>query len=450
MEKIKEIYCCKQCGYESATWQGKCPACGEWNSFTEIEKIVGKGGKEVKHRGFKTPEPVNLTQIRPESGKRIQTGNSEFDCVLGGGIVPGGVTLLGGEPGVGKSTLMIQLSEWLSQLGLKTLYISGEESQTQIKLRSERLGITGDNIRLYCTTSTEDIANEVEKTKPDMVVIDSIQSTYTARLDNIAGSVTQLRENTAVFTRLAKSLDIPIFIIGHITKDGAVAGPKLIEHAVDTVLYFESDNRNYYKILRTTKNRYGSTNEIGIFKMTQLGLKEVDNPNFIFLNEEEKAVGTSVGCILEGSRVFLAEVQSLVNAANYGNPQRVANGFEHKKLALYLAIIERNLGVSLRNFDVFVSLMGGIKVSEPGLDLAVIASILSSFKDSPIPGKAVFIGEVSLSGIVRPVRMIEKKIAEAEKLGFDKIFVSSGCKLTKKHDRVIKIQHIDGIMRNLF
>jgi DNA repair protein RadA/Sms len=450
MEKTKNIYCCKQCGYESANWQGKCPSCGEWNSFKEIEKIIGKGGKTIALTSPSSAEPTLLSEVSTEKGIRIKTGNKEFDGVLGGGIVPGMVTLLGGEPGVGKSTLMIQLADWMAKQKLRTLYISGEESPSQIKLRTQRLGITGENIKLFCTTNTEDITFRIENEKPDLVVIDSIQSTFTNRLDSIAGSITQMRENTAVFTRMAKELNIPMFIIGHITKDGVVAGPKLIEHAVDTVLYFETDSRNYYKILRTTKNRFGSTNEIGIFKMSQNGLEEVDNPNFIFLNEEENAIGTSVGCILEGSRVFLAEVQSLVNAANYGNPQRVANGIDHKKLALYLAIIEKNLGITLRMFDVFVSLMGGIKASEPSLDLAVIASILSSFKDMPIPGQAVFIGEVSLSGIVRPVSMVEKKISEALKLGYEKVFVSSGSKLHKQDTRVIKIEHISEIMRNLF
>ncbi len=450
MEKKKSIFCCKQCGYESATWLGKCPSCGEWNSFTTVDRIVGKGGKTKPIVQTTQNPPTRLKKVSTTKGKRIRSGNSEFDGVLGGGIVPGMVTLLGGEPGVGKSTLMIQLAEWMSQQQLKTLYISGEESPSQIKVRTDRLELSGENITLYCTNNTESIIEEISNNKPDLVVIDSIQSTYSDRVDSLAGSVSQLRENAARFTRVAKELDVPIFIIGHITKDGAVAGPKLIEHAVDTVLYFETDPRNFYKILRTTKNRFGSTNEIGIFKMVNKGLESVDNPNFVFLNEDERSVGTSIGCILEGSRVFLAEVQSLINNSSYGNPQRVANGFDHKKLALYLAIIERNMGISLRMSDVFISLMGGIKVSEPGLDLAIIASLLSSFKDEPIPGKTVFIGEVSLGGLVRPVGMIEKKITEAQKLGFDKIFVSSRSKLSKKYDQVVKIEHINGIMRNLY
>ncbi len=450
MEKTKSMYCCKQCGYESANWLGKCPSCGEWNSFTTVDRIIGKGGKTKPIALNTQNSPTLLTNISTSKGKRIQSGNDEFDRVLGGGIVPGMVTLLGGEPGVGKSTLMIQLAEWMSQQNLRTLYISGEESPSQIKVRTERLELNGDLVTLYCTNNTDAIIEEIQNSKPDLVVIDSIQSTYSDRVDSLAGSVTQLRENAARLTRIAKEFDIPVFIIGHITKDGAVAGPKLIEHAVDTVLYFETDPRNFYKILRTTKNRFGSTNEIGIFKMIDKGLEAVDNPNFVFLNEDENSVGTAIGCILEGSRVFLAEVQSLINSSSYGTPQRVANGFDHKKLALYLAIIERSLGISLRMSDVFINLMGGIKVSEPGLDLAVIASILSSFKDEPIPGKTVFIGEVSLGGFVRPVGMIEKKITEARKLGFEKIFVSGRSKLTRNIDQVVKIEHINGIMRNLY
>ncbi len=439
------MFVCKECGAEVSKWTGKCPVCGSWNSLVEFKDII----KDKKH--FSLNETIKKTEtineIDEKNLKKISTGISELDVTLGGGIVAGMVVLIGGEPGIGKSTLLLQLSRNLSLKNKKVLYVSGEESKKQIKMRANRLGIKSDRLYLYCDNQVERILKIIETEEPDFVVIDSIQSVYLEALDNVPGSVTQLRETTAIFTRLAKQKGIPIFLVGHITKEGIVAGPKIIEHIVDTVLYFERDLNDNYKILRSTKNRFGSTNEIGIFEMKENGLHEVKNPSSLFLYSDRNAIGSSVGCIMEGSRAFLVEVQTLITQSNYGVSQRVALGIDQKKLSLLIAILEKNVGINLRQKDVFLNITGGIKVVEPSLDLAIVASIISSIKEVPIKSNSVFIGEVGLSGEVRKVSQMEKRIKEATKLGYKNVFVSQK---TNTDFKVIKIDKIIQMIAKMF
>jgi len=354
------------------------------------------------------------------------------------------LTLIGGEPGIGKSTLMLQLSQWLGSMDKKVLYVSGEESDQQIRLRAARLDVNSPNIWLYCTNDVDAIIETIDQTSPHFVVIDSIQSVSIASLDSIPGSVTQLRESCNRLARTGKTLGLPIFLVGHVTKEGLVAGPKIIEHMVDTVLYFEGEARGQYKILRAVKNRFGSTNEIGIFEMTNAGLREVSDPNHIFLSRDPALSGTSIGCVMEGTRSFIVEVQTLATGSNYGTPQRVAVGMEQKKLAMLLAILEKNLALYLRSSDVFVNLAGGMRSGDTGLDLAILAAIISSLKDSPLPEKAVFIGEVGLNGEVRPVSQTDSRVNEAIKLGYSQIYVSAHSKV-KARKGVIKIKDIKAV-----
>jgi DNA repair protein RadA/Sms len=438
------IFFCTDCGAESPKWLGRCPNCGSWNTLKETEKVTKAKSKQMTSLPTTTEnvKPEALTSVSEAREDRILTGVSEFDGVLGGGIVPGMVTLIGGEPGIGKSTLMLQISEWLGQKKLKVLYVSGEESKHQIRLRSQRLGIQSENVFLLCATEVESIIHEISQFTPDMIVIDSVQSVSFASLESSPGSVSQLRECTQIFTKLAKQSGIPVFLIGHVTKEGYVAGPKIIEHMVDTVLYFEGENQNQYKILRATKNRFGSTNEIGVFEMTNTGLQEITNPTSLFLSEEENRLGISVGCVLEGSRAFLTEVQALVSPASYGTSQRVAIGFDQKKLAMLLAVLEKNLMLNLRASDVFLNLTGGIKATDQSLDLAVMGAVLSSLKDIPIPMKSVLIGEVGLSGEIRPVSQIEKRVKEAEKMGYEWIVIPGKSKIAVKSKKIHRITHI--------
>lgn len=420
------MFFCKECGYESTKWSGKCPACGEWDSFRESARFTTKKGglkpaaQEAKAVRLKDAEVEGETE-------RISTKISELDGVLGGGIIPGMVILLGGEPGIGKSTLMLQMADKVAE-SRPVLYVSGEESKQQIALRSKRLNCRTDHLYLLCTTDANNILQESNKIKPGLLIVDSIQSIFSADSQSSLGSITQIRETTAFFTKLAKQQDIPIILIGHVTKEGSVAGPKIIEHMVDTVLYFEKEMHHYYKILRTTKNRFGSTNEIGIFEMQKNGLVEVPNPSHIFLEGIRDKAGSAVGCVLEGSRAFLVEVQALITSASYGTSQRVTVGYDYKKLALLIAVLEKHLELMICQEDIFVHLVGGIKVWEPALDLSVIAALLSSFRNKPLPPKSVFIGEVSLNGDIRHVSQLEQRIKEAEKLGYTNIFIPHGMK----------------------
>ena len=442
------MFFCKECGGEVAKWSGKCPVCGAWNSLKEVKEVFDKKNKHIT-LPKDNASPMPISEIDDTKLSRISSGISEFDVTLGGGIISGMVVLIGGEPGIGKSTLLLQLSENLSKTLKKVLYVSGEESLQQIKTRSSRLGVNSQNLYLYCNTNVEEIIKTIESTSPDLVIIDSIQSVYLSSIDNVPGSITQLRESTAIFTRLAKQKNIPFFLVGHVTKDGIVAGPKIIEHMVDTVLYFEGDKNNQFKILRSTKNRFGSTNEIGIFEMQYNGLNEVKNPSQLFLYSNSLTAGTSVGCMLEGTRAFLVEVQALTTPANYGTPQRVALGIDQKKLSLLIAVLEKNVGINLKQSDVFLNITGGVKVVEPSLDLAIIASIISSFRNITLLPNSVFIGEVGLSGEVRPVSQTEKRVKEAAKLGYRNIFISDRTKISNKN-RVIKIKGIADILPHLF
>ncbi len=441
------MFVCKECGATTSKWTGKCPVCGAWNSLVETKEIIAGNKKRIGLNSGKIINPLSITDIKDEHIRKIKTGLSELDITLGGGIVSGMVVLIGGEPGVGKSTLLLQVSDKLAKSGKKILYVSGEENEKQIKIRAERLGVSSENLMLFCDNRVEYILQAFKTVKPDFVVIDSIQSVYLEALENIPGSITQLRETTAIFTRLAKENDTPVFLVGHITKDGIVAGPKIIEHMVDTVLYFERDLNNNFKILRSTKNRFGSTNEIGIFRMEQNGLQEVKNPSSLFLNSEENAIGSTIASIMEGSRAFLVEVQALVTPSNYGVSQRVSLGIEHKKLSMLIAVLEKHIGLDLRQKDVFLNITGGIRVFEPSLDLAVITSILSSVKERKIIPNSVFIGEVGLSGEIRPVSLMEKRIKESIKLGYTRIFVS---KKVKTKQKVIKVGKINEILPRIF
>ena len=444
-------YFCSECGNEVSKWSGKCPHCGAWNSLKESSKVIGK--KNSKHTIIETEKnikPIRLDEITITDEERIKTGINEFDCVLGGGIVSGMVVLIGGEPGIGKSTLMLQISNKLAKNSKKILYVSGEESAQQILLRSKRLGIKSENIFLYCTYNLFKILEQIQIIDVDLVIIDSIQSVSSEKIDSAPGTISQLRECTLILTQIAKKLNLPIIMIGHVTKDGFVAGPKIIEHIVDTVLYFEGDKNHHFKILRTSKNRFGSTNEIGLFEMRKEGLVEVKDTTEMFINEEKNSVGSSIGCIIEGTRPFLIEVQSLVSAASYGNSQRVAIGFDQKRLAVLIAVIEKVLGIELRNYDIFVNIIGGLKVVEPSLDLAIIVSIISSFQEKPVQEKTVLIGEVGLNGNVRNVSQIEKRVKEAIKLGYDKICISQNNNLKNNKISLIKTKNIAELLSLIF
>ena len=387
-------FVCGNCGYESNGWAGKCPVCGEWNSFKEVSRIVGKNkSKQISSKILQTPEVTRLGDIKVSKDSRLSSGFKEFDCVLGGGFVDGMVILLGGEPGTGKSTLMLQVADKVAQQHKKILYVSGEESKEQIKLRSIRLGINSEAIYLMCSNNIEQIDEAISEFQPDMLIVDSIQSVYSSQIDNYLGSVTQLRECSNYLTKIAKKENIPTIIIGHVTKDGVVAGPKTIEHMVDTVLYFESEKDGFFKILRTTKNRFGSTNEIGIFEMNHKGLEEVANPSIIFLSRNDNHSGDVISCVSEGSRNFFIEIQALLNKTSFGNAARVSVGYEQKKLSMILAVIEKHTGIPVSSNDVFINIIGGFKSKDSAMDLAVVAAIFSGFTDIAILRNTVFIGD---------------------------------------------------------
>jgi len=443
-------FVCKECGFESTRWIGKCPACNAWSSFIETTKITGKKNQKAKltveseenNRGKAIP----LSEVKIDDKIRNKTGISEFDTVLGGGLVSGMSVLIGGEPGIGKSTIMIQIAFKLANIGMKVLYVSGEESAEQIFLRSKRLNVLSNNIFLYCVNDAEMIINQIKQTLPDFIIIDSIQSVFISTLDNFPGSVTQIRECATLFTQAAKKLNIPMFMIGHVNKDGMVAGPKILEHIVDTVLYFEGELSNQFKILRTTKNRFGSTNEIGLFEMTDSGLREVLNPSELFIEHSKAYPGTSISCVLEGSRAFLIEVQALISPTSYGNAQRISVGFDQKRLSLLLAVIEKHLNINMKQFDVFINFSGGMKIIDTSADLAIIVAILSSMRDLSLPEKTIFIGEIGLNGDIRNVSQIEKRVKESLKLGYQHAYLPEHSKITDKKMKPIKISSIKEII----
>ncbi len=438
------MFFCADCGYETSKWSGKCPNCGSWDTLKESNKITGKSTKTQREN--QNNPPIKLKEIKDEPLIRLETGITEFDTVIGGGIIPGMVVLIGGEPGVGKSTLMLQLSNWLGNLDKKVVYFSGEESAGQINLRSQRLDVTSENIWLSCTNDADYVLDTVNQLDLDAVVIDSIQAFSFNNSDSIPGSISQVRECCSQFVRMAKKRNVPFFLIGHVTKDGMVAGPKIIEHMVDTVLYFEGETTGQYKILRAVKNRFGSTNELGLFEMSAQGLQEVKNPAQIFLSANPHQSGSAIGSMLEGSRAFTVEVQALAGSSSFGTPQRVGVGIEQKKLALLLAILEKNLSLYFRSNDVFVYFSGGIRCNDPALDLSILAAILSSLKDTAIPDKTIFIGEVSLSGEIRAVAQLDKRVKEAKRLGYVNIFVSSHAKVSKEA-KLKPVNHIREVYR---
>lgn len=412
----KSVYFCQNCGHEESKWLGQCPACKEWNTFVE-EKVSPASAKAVKEQ--KDAQVVTLSGIEADEDDRMDTGIEELNRVLGGGIVKGSLVLVGGDPGIGKSTLLLQVCQRLSAAGRKLLYISGEESLKQIKLRANRMGEFTDNLYLLCETSLDIIRGIIEQQKPDMVVIDSIQTMYNEEVASAPGSVSQVRESTNIFMQLAKGLNISIFIVGHVTKEGTVAGPRVLEHMVDTVLYFEGDRHASYRILRGVKNRFGSTNEIGVFEMRKEGLVEVKNPSeFMLSGKPEHASGSVVACAMEGTRPMLMEIQALVCKSNFGMPRRTAAGLDYNRVNLLMAVLEKRLGLPLSNYDAYVNIAGGIRLNEPAADLGIVMAIASSYKNRPIADDVIVFGEVGLSGEVRAVTMPEQRVAEAKKLGF--------------------------------
>ncbi len=418
--KTQTKYTCQACGYESPRWTGKCPNCSQWNTFQEEAIKTVSARKASKHS---TLAAVPIEEITLDEDQRIKTTNAEVDRVLGGGIVRGSVILIGGDPGVGKSTLMMQLAGQLKNEVV--LYISGEESAKQIKMRADRLNVKGQNkLLLFTETSIDVISEVIEQSSPDVLIVDSIQTMYRPMFESTPGSLGQIRECTSALVKIAKTKSIPVFLVGHVTKEGIIAGPKVIEHMVDTVLQFEGDMHNNFRILRTLKNRFGSTNEIGVFEMRESGLVEVANPSEVFLSERTTgASGSTVVASIEGTRPILVEVQALVTSTSYGTPQRNATGIDLRRLALLIAVLEKRVGVMLGTSDVFVNIAGGLRIDEPAIDLGVAVSIVSSLRDKPIDSQCAVVGEIGLNGEVRTVSQIEKRIQEAAKLGFKKIVV---------------------------
>lgn len=463
MAKLKSTYFCQSCGYQSPKWLGKCPACGSWNTF--VEEIVQK--EEPQQGSWKTSsskqiatKPIELTEIKIDAQQRILTVDNELNRVLGGGIVPGSLVLIGGEPGIGKSTLMLQIS--LSFKNLKVLYISGEESETQIKMRAERIESPTNllqklitNCYILTETNTQNIFKQIEILEPQIIIVDSIQTMNSSFIESTAGSISQVRECTAEFMKFAKETNVPVFLIGHITKEGTLAGPKVLEHMVDTVLQFEGDRHMTYRILRTTKNRFGSTSELGIYEMHASGLREVSNPSEILISQKESDLsGVSIAAMIEGNRPLLIEIQSLVSPATYGTPQRSSTGFDAKRLNMLLAVLEKRGGFRLGQQDVFLNITGGIKVEDPAIDLAVCASIISSYNDLSISQYVCFAAEIGLGGEIRAVNRIEQRISEAEKLGFTQVIISKfaikGLNTKKYKIKIIPVSRLDEVFSILF
>lgn len=451
MSKIKTSFFCQNCGTQYSKWQGQCNACKEWNTIVEEviqkeEKTSWKPTSEVK----KAPKPLRIKDIDSTQEIRLDTSDSELNRVLGGGLVPGSLTLLGGEPGIGKSTLLLQIA---LKLPYKTLYVSGEESQKQIKMRAERIENRFENCFILTETKTQNIFKQIQEMEPEIVIIDSIQTLHTDYIESTAGSISQIRECTAELIKFAKETNVPVLLIGHITKDGTIAGPKILEHMVDTVLQFEGDRNHVYRILRSLKNRFGSTAEIGIYEMQGSGLREVANPSEILIShKDEELSGTAIASTLEGMRPLMIEIQALVSTAVYGTPQRSTTGYNAKRLNMILAVLEKRAGFRLGAKDVFLNVTGGISVDDPAIDLAVVAAILSSNEDIPVGKDFCFAGEVGLAGEIRPVNRVEQRILEAEKLGFSTIFVSKYNKISLKETliQVKLVAKIEDVVSELF
>ncbi len=450
--KTKSVYYCRECGYESPKWMGQCPGCGEWN--TMIEEKVSVTGKAKNGKGLvKSSRPVKLSEIEVGEEVRMKMPSAELNRVLGGGLVAGSLTLIGGEPGIGKSTLLLQ--NILSIRSRKILYVSGEESATQLKLRADRLGKVSENTFILTETRLEGIFTQIENIKPELLIVDSIQTVMSSDIESAAGSVSQVRECAAALLRYAKESGVPVILVGHINKEGSIAGPKVLEHIVDTVLQFEGDRQYMYRLLRAVKNRFGSTNEIGIYEMVERGLREVKNPSEMLLSEnrEETMSGIAIGVTMEGIRAFLVEVQALVSGAAYGTPQRSVTGFDQRRLNMLLAVLEKRATFRLGQKDVFLNIAGGLKVTDPALDLAVVAAVMSSNFDVALPMRTAFAGEVGLSGEVRTVTRMEQRVAEAAKLGFDTIYIPKGnLKGIKPNPkiRVVEVGKVQELFRHIF
>jgi len=457
MAKLKTSYFCQNCGAQSAKWIGRCPACGEWNTYVEEvlqrEDTAATASWKSSTSKQVAAKPRPIAEINYQEESRVATTDQELNRVLGGGIVPGSMVLIGGEPGIGKSTLMLQIA--LSLKNTRVLYISGEESEQQIKMRAERLDMQHPNCFILTETSTQNIFKQIEQLQPQILIVDSIQTLHSSFIESGAGSISQVRECTAELLKFAKESGTPVFLIGHITKEGNLAGPKILEHMVDTVLQFEGDRHMAYRILRTTKNRFGSTSELGIYEMQGNGLREVSNPSEILLSQrEENFSGITIGATLEGNRPLLIEVQSLVSPATYGTPQRSSTGYDAKRLNMLLAVLEKRSGFKLGAQDVFLNIAGGLKVEDPAIDLGVCASILSSFEDIAIPNTTCFAAEVGLSGEIRAVNRIEQRISEAEKLGFTEIYISKfnmkGTDVKRYGIRVHAVSKLEEVLSGLF
>lgn len=451
MAKKKTKFVCNSCGYESAKWMGRCPGCGAWNTMVEEVEMVAKGPRGAfKHSSSTAAKATPIVDIKTEQEPRVPTTLHEFNRVLGGGIVPGSLVLIGGDPGIGKSTLLLQVSAILSNAGHRVLYISGEESIRQTKLRAERLGVTSKELYIYAETNLEFLNQTIEEVNPKFVIVDSIQTVHHPEVTSAPGSVSQVRECTAELMRIAKTKNIAIFLVGHVTKEGQIAGPRLLEHMVDTVLYFEGERHHTYRILRSQKNRFGSTNEIAIFEMLQNGLNEVLNPSEMFLQERSQgAAGSSIVASMEGTRPILVEIQSLVTPTSFNYPKRMATGVEQNRVQLLMAVLEKRMGFMLQSQDAYIKVAGGVKLDEPAIDLAVLTSIVSSFKDEAVKPTDCFIGEVGLTGEVRRVSRIEQRVQEAVKLGFTRAIVPKSNMGGWEYPKGIDIQGVETIAEAL-
>ncbi len=451
MAKTKSAFFCQSCGYEAPKWLGKCPGCAEWNTFIEEHVVITKGNAQPFSKQKSNHVPIKINDIQPTDTSRFVLKDAELNRVLGGGIVKGEIILIGGDPGIGKSTLLLQMA---IKEQLHVLYVSGEESEQQIKMRAERLGIENSECRLLIETDAVQIVSHAEKTQPDLLIIDSIQTLFTPHIESAPGSVSQVRECTALLLRFAKETDIPVFLIGHITKEGTLAGPKVLEHMVDAVLQFEGDRNYFYRLLRTVKNRFGSTNELGIYEMQGSGLRMVENPSEILItNTDSSLSGSAISSTVEGLRPLQVEVQALVSTAAYGTPQRSSNGYDSKRLNMLLAVLEKRCSFRLATKDVFLNIAGGIKVDDPAVDLAVIISVLSSNADIPVSRSYTFAAEIGLSGEIRPVNRIETRISEAQKLGYTHIFISDYNKGVKEKDysiQVIRAKKLEDVVKKVF
>ena len=450
-KKTKSVWLCSHCGNEYSKWMGKCPACGEWNTLVETEMITGgsKASRMAVPGGSGRPMP--LRDVSTSQEDRLPLGSAEVDRLLGGGIVRGSLVLMGGEPGIGKSTLSLQLP--LQRPELKTLYVTGEESVKQVKMRADRLGGSPDNCLIFSETDLSAILEQAQEVAPDLMIVDSVQTMYCQHVDSTAGSVSQIKEVAAQLLRFAKSTGIPVILIGHITKEGTIAGPKILEHIVDVVLQFEGENRGAYRVLRSIKNRFGSTSELAVFEMTGTGLREVANPSEMLIPMHEAGLsGTAISAMLDGNRPFLFEVQALVSSAVYGTAQRSATGFDVRRLNMLLAVLERRAGFKLGQKDVFLNMAGGLRVTDPACDLAVVCAVLSSTFDAPIPSNVCFAGEVGLSGEIRPVSQAGRRAVEAARVGFKRIFLSSYTHLDVKPEgiEIVKVPDIPSLVRALF